>query len=31
MSKLLEIIIARLRMMSPDQLMEVYTYIRRMQ
>lgn len=30
MSKLLEIIIARLRKMSPEQLMEVYTYIRRM-
>lgn len=30
MSKLLEIIIARLKKMSPDRLMEVYTYIRRM-
>lgn len=30
MSKLLEIIVARLKKMSPDQLMEVYTYIRRM-
>lgn len=30
MSKLLEIIIARLRKMSPDQLMEVWTYLRRM-
>lgn len=30
MSKLLEIIIARLRRMSPDQLMEVWTYLRRM-
>lgn len=30
MSKLLEIIIARLKKMSPDQLMEVFTYIRRM-
>lgn len=30
MSKLLEVIIARLKKMSPDQLMEVYTYIRRM-
>lgn len=30
MSKLLEIIIARLKKMSPDQLMEVYAYIRRM-
>lgn len=30
MKKLLEIIIAKLRKMSPDQLMEVYTYIRRM-
>lgn len=30
MSKLLEIIIAKLRKMSPEQLMEIYTYIRRM-
>lgn len=30
MSKLLEVIIARLRKMSPEQLMEIYTYIRRM-
>lgn len=30
MSKLFEIIVARLRRMTPEQLMEIYTYIRRM-
>lgn len=30
MAKLLEVIIAKLRKMSPEQLYEVYAYIRKM-